>query len=220
MPFEIEHEGKTVKVWTQEELDAEVKGLKITNENLKAEKAEALEKVKEAKEATRTAEEAKAKADGDNETLRRIADEREAEKRQAVEDERKKFADLLNMTKKEKVDNFLTGILDEVKPSDATSAKHLRKLLKADYDFDYDFDSQQYKVTGDGVTSVEDLKRVLKDGDEYKRYLAGSGATGGGAAGGNASGVGGKKWSEMTERERIQLKQDNPTEFYRQLRGE
>lgn len=218
MPMEIEHEGQTIKVWTEKDLENEVKGLKITNENLKAEKQEALDKLKESKELVREVEEAKAKAEGDNDTLRRIADEREAEKRQAVEDERKKFADLLNMTKKEKIDNFLTGILDEIKPADATSAKHLRKLLKADYEFDFDFDSQEYKVTGEGVTSPEDLKRILTEGDEYKRYLAGSGATGGGAAGGNASGVG-KNWSDMTEKERLELKQSNPTEFYRNLRG-
>lgn len=218
MPLEIEHEGQKIKVWTEQELDNEVKGLKITNENLKAEKQEALDKLKESKELVRQAEEAKAKAEGDNDTLRRIADEREAEKRQAVEDERKKFADLLNMTKKEKIDNFLTGILDEIKPADAISAKHLRKLLKADYEFDFDFDSQQYKVTGEGVTSLEDLKRVLTEGSEYKRYLAGSGATGGGAAGGYASGAG-KNWSDMTEKERLELKQNNPTEFYRHLRG-
>lgn len=218
MPLEIEHEGQTIKVWTEQELDNEVKGLKITNENLKTEKQEALDKLKELKELVRQAEEAKAKAEGDNETLRRIADEREAEKRQAVEDERKKFADLLSMAKKEKIDNFLTGILDEIRPADVISAKHLRKLLKADYEFDFDFDSQQYKVTGEGVTSLEDLKRVLTEGSEYKRYLAGSGATGGGAAGGHASGVG-KNWSEMTEKERLELKQNNPTEFYRNLRG-
>ena len=218
MPFEIEHEGQTIKVWTEQDLENEVKGLKITNENLKAEKQEALDKLKESKELVRQSEEAKAKAEGDNDTLRRIADEREAEKRQAVEDERKKFADLLSMTKKEKIDNFLTGILDEIKPVDATSAKHLRKLLKADYEFDFDFDSQQYKVTGEGVTSPEDLKRVLSESGEYKRYLAGSGASGGGAAGGTASGVG-KNWSEMTEKERLELKQNNPTEFYRNLRG-
>lgn len=218
MPLEIEHEGQTIKVWTEQELDNEVKGLKITNENLKAEKQEALDRLKGLKELVRQAEEAKAKTEGDNDTLRRIADEREAEKRQAVEDERKKFADLLNIAKKEKIDNFLTGILDEIKPADAISAKHLRKLLKADYEFDFDFDSQQYKVTGEGVTSLEDLKRVLIEGSEYKRYLAGSGATGGGATGGHTSGAG-KKWSDMTEKERLELKQNNPTEFYRNLRG-
>lgn len=218
MPFEIEKDGKTITVWTQDEVDAEVKGLKVTNENLKAEKQDLTEKVKAAKESVREAEEAKAKAEGDNDTLRRIAEEREAEKRQAVEDERKKFADLLNMTKKEKIDNFLTSIIESVKPCDATSAKHLRKLIKADYEIDFDLEKGEFKILGNGATNVEELKKVLTDSGEYDRYLAGTGNTGGGAAGGSASGAG-KKWSEMTEKERLQLKQDNPTLFYQHLRG-
>lgn len=218
MPFDIEKDGKTITVWTQDEVDAEVKGLKVTNENLKTEKKELADKVAEAKEAARAAEEAKAKADGDNETLRRIADEREAEKRQAVEDERKKFADLLNVTKKEKVANFLTSIIESVNPVDQVSAKHLRKLVKADYEIDYDVEKGEFKVLGIGVTNAEDLKKVLTKSGEYDRYLAGSGNTGGGAAGGSASGAG-KKWSEMTEKERLQLKQENPTLFYKHLRG-
>lgn len=218
MPFSIEKDGKTITVWSQEEVDAEVAGLKVTNENLKAEKKDVQEKLNESKEAIRSAEEAKAKAEGDNETLRRIGEEREAEKRQAVDDERKKFSDLLNITKKEKVDNFLTSIIDSVKPADATSAKHLRKLIKADYDIDYDLESGEFKVSGSGAASVDELKKVLVDSGEYDRYLAGSGNTGGGATGGSASGAG-KKWQDMSEKERLQLKQDNPVLFYKHLRG-
>lgn len=218
MPFDVEHEGKTIKVWTEQEVEAEVKGLKVTNENLKAEKQEAAEKLKEAKEAVRQAEEAKAKAEGDNESLQRIADEREAEKRQAVDDERKKFSELLNMTKKEKLDNFITSLLDDVKPADATRAKHLRKLLKADFEFDVDLEKNEFTVRGDNVSSAEDLKKLLLEGEEYKYYLAGSGATGGGATGGKPSGAG-KKWADMSEKERLELKHTNPDEFYRHLRG-
>ena len=218
MPMKIEHEGKEITVWTQDEVDAEVKGLKVTNENLKGEKKDLSDKLTEAKEQSRVLEEAKAKAEGDNETLRRIADEREAEKRQAVEDERKKFSDLLNMTKKEKVDNFLTGLIDEVKPADAVSAKHLRKLLKADYQFDVDLEKSEFKVTGEGVTSVDDLKRMLREGDEYKRYLAGSGATGGGATGGKPSGAGNGKWADYTPGELSQIRQENPA-HYEQLKS-
>lgn len=213
MTMKIEHEGKEIVVWTQDEVDAEIKGLKVTNENLKAEKKELSDKVAEAKETTRVLEEAKAKAEGDNETLRRIADEREAEKRQAVDDERKKFSDLLNMTKKEKIDNFLTGLIDEAKPADTISAKHLRKLLKSDYEFDFDIDKSQFKVTGEGVTSVDDLKRILREGDEYKRYLAGSGATGGGATGGRSSGAGAGKWADYTPEQLSKIRQENPAQY-------
>jgi flagellar biosynthesis GTPase FlhF len=216
--MQIEREGKTITVYTQDELNAEVKGLQVTNENLKAEKKELADKVRHAKEQVRELEEAKAKAEGDNETLRRIAEEREAEKRQAVEDERKKFSDLLNMTKKEKVENFITSLLEEVKPADATRAKHLRKLLKADFEFDVDLEKNEFTVRGENVTSAEELKRLIMEGEEYEYYLADSGATGGGATGGKPSGAG-KKWSEMSEKERLQLKQDNPAEFYRNLKG-
>jgi hypothetical protein len=216
MPFEIEHEGKKIKVWTQEEVDSEVKGLKVTNDNLKAEKQDVSEKLKEAKESVRQSEEATAKAQGDNAALTRIAEEREADKRQAVEDERKKFNDLMSTTKKEKVDNFITSILDGVQTVDDISRKHLRKLLRADYEFDYDFDKSEFTVTGDKVHNADDLKKVLSDGEEYRRYMAGSGATGGGATGGRPTGAG-KKWSDMTEKEHVELYKRNPDE-YRRLR--
>lgn len=216
MPFDVEHNGKTIKVWSQEEVDAEVKGLKVTNENLKAEKLEATDKLKEAKESVRQSEEAKAKAEGDNVALTRIAEEREAEKRQAVDDERKKFSDLMSMTKKEKVDNFITSILDDVQTADDISRKHLRKLLRADYEFDVDLEKGEFKVTGENVNNADDLKKLLSEGDEYRRYLAGSGASGGGATGGRPSGAG-KKWSDMTEKEHVELYKRNPDE-YRRLR--
>lgn len=219
MPITIEHEGKEIQVWTQEEVDAEVKGLKVTNDNLKAEKQEALDKVKESKESARVAEEAKAKAEGDNEALKRIAEEREAEKRQAVEDERKRYSDLLHMTKQEKVENFLTGVLDDVKTADDTRRKHLRKLLKADYDFDFDIESGEYTVKGENVSNVDELKKVLKEGDEYRYYLAGSGATGGGAAGSNGTGGSSKTFSEYTGAELSEIRRQDPS-HYERLRAE
>lgn len=212
MPLQIEHEGQKITVYTQAELDQEVKGLKITNENLKAEKKDIADKLTEAKESVREIEEAKAKAEGDNETLRRIAEEREAEKREAIEQERKKFLDLLNMTKKEKVDNFLNDLVSDLGPADATRAKHLKKLLKADYDFDVDLERGAFSVTGEGVTSVDDLKRHVKESSDYRYLLSGSGATGGGSTGGTASGAG-KKPEDYTEAERVALYRENPQRF-------
>ena len=62
--MQIEHEGKTITVYTEAEVEAriadEVKGLKITNQNLKAEKEELQDKQREASEKTRQAEEAQA----------------------------------------------------------------------------------------------------------------------------------------------------------------
>lgn len=218
MPFDIEKDGKTITVYTQDEVDSEVKGLKVTNENLKAEKKELQDKLGDAKENSRLLEEARAKAEGDNETLRRIADEREAEKREAVEQERKKFSDLLNTTKKEKIDNWLNDLIGELKPADAIRAKQLKKILKADYDIDFDLDQGQFKVTGDKVTSADDLKRLVSESEDYRFYLAGSGASGGGATGSKGTGVT-KKFNEMTGAELSALNKENPTEYER-LRSE
>lgn len=219
MPFEVEHEGKTIKVWSESEVEDHVKGLKVTNENLKAEKAEAIDKLKQSKEENRTLEEAKAKADGDNETLRRIAEEREAEKRQAVEDERKRYSDLLSMTKKEKVGNFVNDLVSELKPADAVKAKHLTTLLKSSYEFDYDFESGEFKVTGDSVASADDLKRIVSGSPDFAYLLAGSGASGGGSAGSNGAGVPKKKFNEYSGAELVTLKRENP-DMYNQLRKE
>ena len=65
MPMQIEHEGQTITVWTQEEVDQETKGLKITNQNLKDEKSELADKLKEAKETAQNTEIELATAQGD-----------------------------------------------------------------------------------------------------------------------------------------------------------
>lgn len=218
MPFTVEKDGKEITVWTQEEVDTEVKGLKVTNENLKAEKKELSEKLSESKETARELEEGKAKAEGDNETLRRIAEEREAEKRQAVEDERKKFSELLNTTKKEKIDNYLNDLVTDLKPVDAVKAKHLKKLLKADYEFDFDLEKGEFKVMGEKATNSDELKKLVKESEEYRSYLLGSGATGGGATGGNSSGVARKPLAEMTQEERLKFKEEDPEGFRQTLK--
>lgn len=217
MPFDIEREGKTITVWTEAEVEQEVKGLKVTNENLKAEKKELADKLGDAKESARELEEAKAKAEGDNATLQRLAEEREAEKREAVEAERKRFADLLNTTKKEKVDNYLNDLVADLKPVDAIRAKQLKKLLKADYEFDFDLDSGEFKVSGDGVATADDLKRIVNEGEEYSSFLAGSAATGGGSTGSKGTGVARKPMAEMTQAERLQFKQEDPEGFRKAL---
>jgi flagellar motility protein MotE (MotC chaperone) len=53
--------------------------------------------------------------------------------------------------------------------------------------------------------------------DNYPFLIDGSGASGGGATGGKSGGAG-KKWSDMTEAEHVQLYKQNPDE-YRRLRA-
>lgn len=211
MPFKIEHDGKEIEVYTREELDSEVKGLKITNENLKAEKQDALDKAREAKEQLRDAEEAKAKAEGDKEALQRIADERAAEKD-------KRINDLINSTKKEKISNAVSDLITRL-GAGGEKNEDLRDLIKARFDFDYDLDEQAIKVSGDGVSTIADLEKTIKESGRYGAYLAGSGATGGGATGSKATGVGNKKFNEMTGAELSALRREDPA-AYERLRSE
>jgi len=213
MPLQIEHEGKTITVFTQEDVDKEVAGLKHTNEALKAEKVEAQAKATEAKELARQHEEALAKAQGDTAKLQEIADQREREKSEAVELERKRFSDLLAMTKQEKVTNYIDSLLDELKPVDAVRRKQLKKLLKADFDFDVDIEKGEFKVSGENVTDKDSLIKFVSESQDYHGFLAGSGSIGGGATGGQASGVGRKALKDMSETERVQFKIEDPNGF-------
>lgn len=208
MPFTIEKDGQQIEVYTREEvkseIDKEVQGLKITNENLKAEKKEEAEKARLAKEALRDAEEAKAKAEGDKETLQRIADERDAEKD-------KRINDLINATKKEKVGNALNDLITKL-GAGGEKNEDLRDLVKSRFQLDYDLEENTVKVSGDNVKTLQDLERTIKESGRYDAYLAGSGANGGGAAGRNASGAG-KKPEDYTEAERVALYRENPAKF-------
>ena len=211
MPFTIERDGKEIEVFTREEVESEVKGLKITNENLKTEKQEALDKAREVKESLRDAEEAKAKAEGDKEALQRIADERAAEKD-------KRINDLINSTKREKESNHINDLITRLGAGGERN-EDLRDLIKSRFEFDYDIDSQQIKVSGDNVTNMQELERAIKESGRYDAYLAGSGATGGGSTGSNnATGVG-KKFNEMTGAELSALRKRDP-DAYDRLKNE
>ena len=214
MPITITHEGQEIVVYTQSEVDAEVQGLKVTNQNLKDEKKGLADKLAEQKEAVRAAEEAKAKAEGDSETLRRLAEERDAEKRAAIEEERAKFAKLVEASKRDKVSAKLGELVAELKPADAARAKQLAKLIRSDYTFDVDMDTGDVSVTGEGVANLADLKGRIENNPDYSHFLAGSGATGGGSTGGTTSGAG-KPFHEMNDAERIALKKSSPAEFYK-----
>ena len=204
MPFTVEKDGKEIEVYTRDEVEAEVKGLKITNENLKAEKQDAIDKAREAKEAAREAEEAKAKAEGDKETLQRIADERAAEKDNRINE-------LLNATRKEKINGAVNDLITRL-GAGGEKNEDLRDLVKARYEFDYDIEEAQIKISGDGVSTVAELEQAIKDSGRYDAYLAGSGAAGGGSTGSNTAGAG-KKAEDYTEAERVALFRQNPTKF-------
>ena len=210
--MQIEHEGKTITVYTEAEVEAriadEVKGLKITNQNLKAEKEELQDKQREASEKTRQAEEAQAKADGDVEKLTRLIDERAAEQTE-------RYNKLMGQTKKEKINNALNGVVNKLGAGGEYN-EDLRDLLKVRFEFDYDNESGQVKVTGDGVNSLAELEAKVKEGARYANYLAGSKASGGGAAGGKGSGdPAGKKFNEYSGAELKAIKEADDSEYDR-----
>ena len=192
MPFEIEHEGKTITVWTQEEHDQDVAGLKVTNENLKTEKAELTGKLTDAKEQARQLEEAKAKAEGDNETLQRLADEREAEKQREIEAERKRANDLVATIKQEKESGAVQALVSKL-GAGGPKNEDLQDLIKSRFKLDFDVQSGEISVSGDGVKSIEELEKLISESERYAAYRPASGASGGGTSGSNGSGAAASK---------------------------
>ena len=205
MPVQIEHEGETKTFYTQAELDAEVKGLKVTNENLKNEKAELKAKADEAAEQVRNAQEATAKATGDKEALERISAEREAEAQASLNE-------LKNSIKTEKVNNFYNELVTEL-GAGGQHNEDLRDLLKARFPADYDMTEHTIKLGG--VSSVDELKKTIKEGGRYDAYLAGTGSTGGRSTGSTSTGAANKKFNDYTPAELVQIKRENPEEYAR-----
>jgi len=210
MPLQIEHEGKQLTVYTQKELDTEVAGLKTTNANLKAEKTAEIEKAREANEQKLAAEEAAAKAQGDTEALKRISEQREQEAKA-------KLNEFKATIQAEKVTNMINKVTDTL---GATGQKKedLEVLIKARYEFGYDMDAHAATVRGEGVSSVDDVIKVIKESGRYDAYLPGDGSTGGGSQGNNGAGASTRKFSDYTSNELVALKRTDPA-AYEKLRS-
>ena len=181
MTIKVEHEGQTIEVWTQEEVDLEVKGLKITLENIKIEKTEVEAKFKEHKVSSQDLEVQLATAQGDKEKAERLTGEIKADKE-------REHGELLNTIKTKEID---AGINDLVTKVGAGGSKNedLRDLIKARFGFDYDLQTGERTVSGNGVTSLDQLSKMVAEDERYAGYRAGSGANGGGSLGNNGSGV-------------------------------
>lgn len=212
MPFEIEKDGKTIKVYTEEELQSavadEVKGLKVTNQNLKDEKKELAEKLKAVDDEKRKAEEEKAKRDGDYEKLERLMEER-------LESERQESQKLIKQIRGEKVGSAINDLVTKL-GAGGQKNEDLRDLLKSRFEFDYDNESGKVTVAGDGISSLDQLEKAITESGRYDAYLAGPRSSGGGAPGGQGGGAA-LKFSDMTEKQRTDLYRENPDE-YRRLR--
>ncbi len=213
MPIQVEHEGQTITVYTEDEVtakvDDEVKGLKVTNQNLKDEKKELADKLKAVDEEKRQAEEDKARADGDLEKLQRLMDEKADEQRRA-------YDKLISDIRKEKVGNAINDIVTEL-GAGGTRNEDLRDLLKTRFEFDYDNESGQVTVAGDGITSLDQLKKTVQESGRYDAYLAGSQASGGGSPGSQGGGPATKSLKDMNATEEALFARENPEEYQRML---
>lgn len=213
MPIQVEHEGQTITVYTEAEhkqaIDDEVADLKVTNQQLKDEKRELADKIKTIDEEKRQAEEEKAKRDGDYEKLERLMAERQQEQREQYEK-------LVGDIRKEKVGSALNDVVTRL-GAGGTRNEDLRDLLKTRFEFDYDNESGKVTVSGDGITSLEQLEKTIQESGRYDAYLAGNQASGGGSPGSQGGGTAGKKLSDMSEKERIEFKQRDPEGFRQAL---
>ena len=207
MPVQIEHEGVTKTFYTQEEVDAEVTGLKVTNGQLKDEKAALKAKVGEVEAAKLDAEEAAAKASGDKDELQRITDERDAKTRA-------KLDELTNSIRTEKTSNLLNDFVTK-HGAGGSHNEDLRDLLKTRFAIDYDMDKHEYKVSGDGVTSLQDLEKVVKESGRYDAYLAGTGSSGGDSQGNKGAGDASKTFNDYTGAELVAIKNSDPAQYER-----
>lgn len=212
MPVQIEHEGQTKTFFTQEEIDVEIAGLKITNEQLKTEKVELKDKLSALKTTLSEVEAAKlnsdelaAKASGDKEALQRIADERDAKKQGEIDA-------LRNSISSEKVENLLNQVVTEL-GAGGTHNEDLRDLIKSRFTIGYDMETHESKVSGEGVSNLDDLKKIIKESGRYDAYLAGSGSSGGDSRGNQNTGVSNKKLSEMTATEEAEFAREFPEKY-------
>lgn len=182
MPLEIEQDGQKITVFTQQEVEQEVAGLKVTLGQIKQEKDDLGTKLQTIADEKRIAEEEKAKRDGDYEKLSQLMAERQQESSE-------KYSTLIAQIKSEKVSNALNSVVNELGAGGAVN-EDLRDLLRTRFEFDYDAESGAIKVSGDGVTTLDGLKKTVLESGRYDRFLAGSKASGGSAAGSSAGAAG------------------------------
>lgn len=208
MPTMVEIDGKQVEVYTREELDKEVQGLKVTLSNIKAEKKEAEAKIVEAKDAARLAEEEKAKASGDLEKVNQLQEQRQRESEE-------RYNVLINQVKTEKINNQINDLVTK-HGAGGEKNEDLRDLLSARYNFSYDNDSGSVSVSGANVNSLDDLVKEINASGRYDAYLAGSKANGGGSTVNSSTGAAsGKKFNEYSGAELVEIRKENPAEYDR-----
>lgn len=208
--------------------EGDVAGLKTQIETLLAEKKDISKQLKEIKDAQAASDEAKRKAE--EEAARKAGDVDALEKSWQQKHD-KAVADLKAAHAEEKasleadLDRLLRQNVAQqmareiaVQGSEALLVPHILDRLGVEV-----VDGKRTTVVLDAAKkrsalTVEELQKEFVGNPAFKPVIAGSKASGGGAGGGQQDGGGAaKKFSEMTEAERVKLFREKPEE-YRKLR--
>ena len=199
------------RMYTREELDAEIAGLKANNERLLSEKKETARKAKEAEDARILAEQERAKQSGKLEEF-------EASLRGEFEKERQGLQGRLDSltsrvvgeSKKATISQFSGDFID---PS---STDLIAQLVSTEFDGE-NVTTQFKDFQGNVITTdAAEFKKWMQKHPALSHLLKADAATGGGAAGSKFSGGGATKLKDMSLTERAKLANENP-KLYAQL---
>lgn len=122
---------------------------------------------------------------------------------------------------REQLRNILVGekatlLAAEISTAPSLILPHIKARLVAELDGDAAITRVLDKEGKPSSLSMEDLKKEFIANPEYAAIIKGSNANGGGAGGGGAGGgAGSKKFTEMSEPERVALYKQSPEEYRR-----
>lgn len=203
--FKLE-DGTEIEAFTAEDLEREVAGLKAKRDELLGLHAKDKERLAELEQAQKEAEEARQREKGEFKTLYettqaelRAERERAAQFRQQVEDKEKTLS----------AASLVAELTRDTKRAALLQKEALAFAKHGEQGVTYEI----------GGVEVDAAKVKAHLSEAYPFLVDGDRLSGGGALGGNRNSQGLKKWSEMTESERLQLKRDDPEAFYNHLRG-
>lgn len=114
------------------------------------------------------------------------------------------------------VDNVARDIATEVSKAPVLLIPHIKSRLVAEEQTDGTFITRVLDTNGKpSAANVNDFKAEIIANPNYASIIVASRASGGGAQGGAGAGAGGKKFSELTEPELVQLFRTNRPEYDR-----
>jgi hypothetical protein len=199
------------RMYTREELDAEIAGLKANNERLLSEKKETARKAKEAEDARTLAEQERAKQSGKLEEFEASLRGEFDKERQGLQGKLDSLTSrVVGESKKATISQFSGDFID---PS---STDLIAQLVSAEFDGE-NVTTQFKDFQGNVITTdAAEFKKWMQKHPALSHLLKADAATGGGAAGSKFSGGGATKLKDMSLTERAKLANENP-KLYAQL---